>query len=136
MPVGMSHRVATGPTVLLLLVGCSNPGNLNGGGTGGAGGNTATSCAGDPDRPAMCTTWHCMDVPTEFGTQTRCTAQPPPGVTPPGGTYTCPATGGGLVCPGPGAGGSGPWTCHPDAGGTLTCTRGGGGGAGGSGGCG
>jgi len=68
-----------------------------------------------------------MDTPGEFGTTTHCTANSPPGAAHPGGDYTCPAMGGGLYCPGNDAGGSGPWMCHADDAGRLTCDRGPGG---------
>jgi hypothetical protein len=66
-----------------------------------------------------------MDTPAgEFGTKTTCTATNPPGSPHPGGDYTCPATMGGIYCPGDNAGGSGPWMCHADDVGNLTCDRG------------
>jgi hypothetical protein len=74
--------------------------------------------------------WMCMNLPSG---EISCTTTNPPGAPHPGGNYTCPAMNGGLYCPGNGAGGSGPWMCHTDDVGTLTCTRGGGGGSNGCG---
>src|SRR5437879_4834165 len=66
----------------------------------------------------------CMNLQTEFGNKTHCqTNQPPPGgVCPASGDYTC-NSGGTVCCPGTDAGGSGPWTCHVDDVGHLSCDR-------------
>jgi hypothetical protein len=73
-----------------------------------------------------------MNVPSQYGNKTHCNAPNPPNGQPPGG-YTCPATGGGLYCPGPGAGGSGPWMCTATEF-SIDCTRSGGGSSTGTGG--
>jgi hypothetical protein len=66
-----------------------------------------------------------MNVPTQYGNKTHCTANNPPGSPHPGGDYTCPQQNGGLYCPGNDAGGSGPWQCHADdVTGQLTCDSG------------
>jgi hypothetical protein len=103
-------------------------------GTGGAGGDNPNpvSCGGDPDHPDMCTYWTCMTVPTQYGNKTHCTATNPTGGQP-SGSYTCPESGGGLYCPGPGAGGSGPWTCTATEF-SIDCERSGGGTSGSTGG--
>jgi len=75
-----------------------------------------------------------MNVPSQYGNKTHCTATNPPGGQPPG-NYSCPESGGGLYCPGSGAGGSGPWMCTATEF-SIDCTRSGGGGSGGSGGAG
>lgn len=120
----MLHRFSFLSTCILILTSCSESGNLTGGGAGAGGaGGTITSCSGDPDHPTTCTNWTCMNTPSG---EISCTSNNPPGSPHPGGSYTCPGSNGGLYCPGNGAGGSGPWMCHADDVGTLTCTRGGG----------
>jgi hypothetical protein len=78
-----------------------------------------------------------MNVPADFSNKTHCTASQPPTGSHPPGSYSCPDTNGGLTCPGPDAGGSGPWMCTASEF-MLTCDRmgppGGGGGTGGTGG--
>src|ERR1041385_8786560 len=80
----------------LLLLGCGGA-DLNGNGiTQGPGGTTtSTSCLGDPDLPASCTFWTCMDVPAQYSAKTHCTSPQPPGAAHPGGTYMCTS---GLYC--------------------------------------
>src|SRR5215468_11153800 len=97
--------------VMLLTagLGCSDNGDINGNGGNGGTTTTSNSCVGDPDHPMTCTFWTCMNVPTQYGTKTHCTAQNPPGSPQPPGGYTCPQTNGGVYCPGNDAGGSGPW---------------------------
>ena len=110
---------------VLLVVGCG--GNELTGGSSGAGGGdnpNPVSCGGDPDHPSSCTYWTCMNVPSQYGNKTHCNAPNPPGGQPPG-SYTCPESGGGLYCPGPGAGGSGPWMCTATEF-SIDCTRSGG----------
>ena len=121
--------------VVFLLGGCG--GNELTGGNGGASGGdnpNPVSCGGDPDHPDTCTYWTCMTVPSQYGNKTHCNATNPTGGQPPG-PYTCPASGGGLYCPGPGAGGSGTWDCTATEF-SVDCTRSGGststGGSGGS----
>src|SRR5579884_1590510 len=99
----MSSRFGHFSAGLVMLLasglGCSSSGNLtNGGGAGTSGSGTTTSsnCAGDPDHPSSCTYWTCMNVPTQFGNKTHCTSPQPPGMPHPGGSYNCPASGGGL----------------------------------------
>jgi hypothetical protein len=67
-----------------------------------------------------------MNVPTEFGNKTHCTSPQPPGAGHPPGSYTCPATGGGLYCPPNGnPGGGGGFDCTATAE-ILTCNSSGG----------
>src|SRR5215831_9740496 len=127
LPPAMATK-ACGILLLFGMTSCVGSNSISGAGGGGNGGpNPSMSCVADPDRPATCTSWTCMDTPGEFGTTTHCTANSPPGAAHPGGDYTCPAMGGGLYCPGNDAGGSGPWMCHADDAGRLTCDRGPGG---------
>src|SRR5262245_5452455 len=118
--------------VIFLLAGCGDQQLTGGTGAAGGGNPNPTSCSGDPDLPSTCTYWTCMNVPTQYGNKTHCNAPNPPNGQPPG-NYTCPASGGGLYCPGNDAGGSGPWMCTATEF-SLDCTRSGGGGSGGSGG--
>ena len=107
-----------------VLGGCGDQQLTGGTGGAGAGDPNPVSCTGDPDLPQMCTYWTCMNVPTQYGYKTHCTATNPPTGQPPG-DYTCPASGGGLYCPGNGAGGSGPWMCTATEF-SIDCTRSGG----------
>jgi hypothetical protein len=112
-----------GVWVLVLGVpACSGNLGLSSGALGGGGTYTSESCIGDPDHPQSCTYWTCLNVPTQYGNKTHCTAPNNNGQPP--GSYSCPQSG--EPCPGPNAGGSGPWTCSASAG-TLTCDRQGGG---------
>src|SRR5687768_2950093 len=117
-----SHPSLRVITLSLFFAGsCGGAGLSAGPGEGGET-TTSTSCSSDPDRPAVCTVWTCRSAPAEYRAKMRCTARQPDGSERPPGGYECPASRGGLHCPGGVSGGSGPWICAAGEL-ALTCER-------------